>query len=79
MSTLQLSTKVPVLPVVRLDVSQAPVIRLLSSKGAVEQMLDVSQGLDNKSIMQLWSTHYSIIYPSDTDWEAFWSAHKGYM
>lgn len=79
MNTLQLSTKVPVLPVVRLDVSQAPVIKLLSSKGTVEKMLDVSQGLDNKSVMESWSTHYSIIYPSDADWEAFWSAYKGYM
>jgi hypothetical protein len=58
-----------------MDVSAAPVVRLLSNSGQILSESDIRVE-SFKHTSATWTENYSVVYPSSEEWERFWMVYK---
>lgn len=63
-------------PTAILIVRSAPEVSLQSNKGIVLRTVNIEE-VSFSSVLQEWADNYSLVYPSEDEWQSFWQKCKG--
>lgn len=76
--TTPIPTKFPVKTIVRLRVTKAPVVELETMNGELVKSSDIGKN-PFKETLEEWANTYSLIYPPNEEWDAFWVKYKNFL